>query len=219
MAAATEAPDLVEQAKSAQKEAQEALKGARADLKKARTAATKAKAEVKGKEGDELKQAEADAKAADATVDAAQATVAEAEQAVASAKEGVTTARAEEKRIKAEERANRPKKAPLTLSQRRALLNLGDAGKKGIVPKTAFNALPLEHLVSVGLAEKFESTREVEVKVKGEGDKPDTTKTEKQPADGYRLTDGGRERVKEINPKWKDWKPEGTGSSTDGDAS
>lgn len=125
--------------------------------------------------------------------------------------DGVDRAKARElvKAYKAEERANRPKKAPLTLSQRRAVLNLADAGKTGIVPKTGFNALPLDHLVGVGLAETFETTKDVVTKVKeGEGDDEKTVeRTDQVPATGYRLTDTGRERAGEINPKWKDWKP------------
>jgi hypothetical protein len=127
---------------------------------------------------------------------------------------------------KAEERANRPKKAPLTLSQRRAMLNLGDAGEEGVVPKTGFNALPLDYLVSVGLAETFDSTREITEKttVDVEQEIPEaereeggpTTRTVKEkrdetktvPATGYRLSETGQARVKEINPKWQTWKPD-----------
>lgn len=137
------------------------------------------------------------------------------------------------KAFKAEERANRPKKAPLTLSQRRALLNLGDAKAKGVVPKTPFNALPLQHLVDVGLAEPFETKGEQVVKETVEKEVPipeadqkeggPTTKTVKEKvektvkvdATGFRLTEAGKARVKEINPKWQTWKPAASADSDD----
>lgn len=146
--------------------------------------------------------------------------------------ETVAEAREAVKTRKAEIRAAKPKKAPLTLSQRRAMLRLAEAGKAGIVPKTDFNALPFIHLVGVGLAEEFDGTVEVTVKktVEKEVEIPKaereeggpTTKTVKEKVDetetreakGYRLNDAGVERAGEINPKWKDWKPEGAASAS-----
>lgn len=124
---------------------------------------------------------------------------------------------------KAEERANKPKLPPLTLSQRRAVLKLKEGDQ---VPKTDFNAIPMKYLVSVGLAETFETTREVEKTKTVDREEPlpepeggfkegaPTTKTVKdkvtekvsEPATGYRLTEAGKAR--EVNAKWRDWKPE-----------
>jgi hypothetical protein len=124
---------------------------------------------------------------------------------------------------KAEERANKPKLAPLTLSQRRAVLKLKEGDQ---VPTTDFGRLPLDYLVSVGLAEKFDTERQVEKTKTVEREEPlpepeggfkdgaPTTKTVKdkvtetvtEPAVGYRLTDAGKAR--EVNAKWRDWKPE-----------
>lgn len=130
---------------------------------------------------------------------------------------------------KAEERANRPKKAPLTLSQRRALLKLGDGP---ITPHTDFNQLPLKHLVNVGLAkveevlvdEEYQETVSKEVEIPEAERKEDgpTTKTEKvketktrQVArNQYSLNDDGIARVQEINPKWKTWKAPSNDSAT-----
>lgn len=137
----------------------------------------------------------------------------------------VAQARDAVKALKAEERANRPKKASLTLSQRRAMLNLAEAGESGVVPKTGFNALPLQHLVDVGLAESFETKttkpkvetveKEVEIPEAERKEGGPTTRTVKEKvestetvkATGFRLTESGMARSGEINPKWKNWKP------------
>lgn len=203
--------DPVAEARAGQKEAQQAVTDARAELKKAKGALTKATAAEKGKEGDELKAAKAASKEASTQVDTATKALATAEQTLAAAKENVTTVRDAEKARKAEERANRPKKAPLTLSQRRALLKLGDGPQ---TPSTEFNKLPYEHLVSVGLAQ----TKTVKVdgptikETTGEGDDKKTVEKPgpKVDATQYSLTDTGKERVTEINPKWRDWKPAAT---------
>jgi hypothetical protein len=203
--------DPVAEARAAQKERQAELTSARNELKSAKTALTKASAAEKGKEGDEAKAAAKDTKAAQARVDSATKAVDSAEKAVATAKENVGKVRDAEKERKAEERKNRPKKAPLTLSQRRALLKLGEAAQ---VPKTDFNALPFEHLVSVGLAQ----TKDVKVdgpvikETTGEGDDKKVVEKPgpKVDAKQYSLTDTGKARVSEINPKWRDWKPAAT---------
>lgn len=205
---------------------------------------TKAQADEERAAKEAAKQAEREAKAAER--EAAKAKAAEEKAAAKAAREreavvkilqdgeidpstvadDISRADARElvKAKRAEERANRPKKASLTLSQRRALLRLGEGE---VVPKTAFNSLPLDHLVSVGLAETFETQREdvvtetVDKTVKipkseqTEGGptekvvKDKVEKTVKVDATGYRLTDAGKERVGEINPKWLTWKPEG----------
>jgi hypothetical protein len=139
------------------------------------------------------------------------------------------------KKKRAEDRANRPKKAPLTLSQRRAMLVLAEAGETGVVPKTGFNALPLDYLVGVELAETFKTTRtekyqetvenEVAIPKKEQEEGGPTTKTVKEKVDkerevdatGYRLTEKGRERAGEVNPKWKTWKPDASASADAGD--
>jgi hypothetical protein len=72
----------------------------------------------------------------------------------------------------------KPRKAGLTLSQRRALLRLLD--EDAIVPATAFKAMPFEHLVEVGYAE-----------LDDEG--------------AYRLTAEGVERAETINPGYRVW--------------
>jgi pyruvate/2-oxoglutarate dehydrogenase complex dihydrolipoamide acyltransferase (E2) component len=131
---------------------------------------------------------------------------------------------------KAEERANRPKKAPLTLSQRRAVLKLADGP---IAPHTDFNQLPLKHLVEVGLAQTETVTvqepyvevtnREVEIPKDERKEGGPTTRTEKVKEEKlrdversqYSLTELGIERAKELNPKWKTWKAPSTDSSTD----
>jgi pyruvate/2-oxoglutarate dehydrogenase complex dihydrolipoamide acyltransferase (E2) component len=110
---------------------------------------------------------------------------------------------------KAEERANRPKKAPLTLSQRRAVLKLASGALR---PTTDMNRTPLEYLVSVGLAKVEEVLQDVEVDVPnpkaGEDGEPKTVKeTKSQSVREYSLTDEGVARAKEINPKWETWKP------------
>lgn len=124
---------------------------------------------------------------------------------------------------RAEERAARPKKAPLTLSQRRAVLKLADGP---ITPANAFNATPLDYLKSVGLAttetvsvpEEYTETEEQEVEIpeaeRKEGGpttktvKAKVTKTREVNREQYSLTDLGVERARELNPKWKTWKPD-----------
>jgi hypothetical protein len=93
-------------------------------------------------------------------------------------------------------------------------------------PQRGIGRLPLDYLVSVGLAEKFDTERQVEKTKTVEREEPlpepeggfkdgaPTTKTVKdkvtetvtEPAVGYRLTDAGKAR--EVNAKWRDWKPE-----------
>jgi hypothetical protein len=81
----------------------------------------------------------------------------------------------------------RPKKAPLTLSQRRAVLRLASLPKGATeAPATAFRALPLDRLVEAGLATRAEPADEA-------------------PHGAYSLTDAGRARADEINPKWLTW--------------
>lgn len=74
------------------------------------------------------------------------------------------------------------KAASLTLSQRRALLRLSDEGL--VVPATAFKALPLEHLASVGYAKRSER---------------------KDGTASFKLTKKGQERAAAINPLYRDW--------------
>lgn len=114
---------------------------------------------------------------------------------------------------KAEERANKPKKASLTLSQRRAVLKLQ---KSPLRPSTDMNRTPLDYLCSVGLAQATNVETEVERTVKidnpkasedGEPAKIDQTTTEKVTVKEYTLTDEGTARAAEINPKWETWKP------------
>jgi pyruvate/2-oxoglutarate dehydrogenase complex dihydrolipoamide acyltransferase (E2) component len=129
------------------------------------------------------------------------------------------------------ERAAKPKKAPMTLSQRRAILKLGEAEQadgSGVVAKTGFNELPLDYLVSVNLATKTPvqidepyTVKEPEEYFEGEGEdrvkrvrKVDVPKTRQVEKPEYRLTDAGRDRVKEINPKWLTWKPDNSTAST-----
>jgi hypothetical protein len=121
--------------------------------------------------------------------------------------------------------AARPKKAPMTLSQRRAMLKLMDGP---VVAKTDFNKLPLDYLVSVGLAQVEDVTVEETYKAKEEQDveipeadrkeggpttkkvKVDVDKTRDVVRSQYTLTEKGEARAVEINPKWKTWKPAST---------
>lgn len=186
--------------------------------RKAAEEAKQAEREAKAKEREEAKAekarlaAEAKAQRETEAITKILADLPEDKRPTGDALKDIDRAKARElvKAYKAEERANRPKKAPLTLSQRRAVLNLADAGKKGIVPKTGFNALPLDHLVGVGLAEKFDTQVEKVEQVKeGEGDDAKTVERKsKVDATGYRLTDAGKARAGEINPKWQTWKPD-----------
>lgn len=74
----------------------------------------------------------------------------------------------------------KPKAAPLTLSQRRALLRLQQ--NDAWTPPTAFAALPYEHLVAHGLA---------------------TAELDSDGPTRYVATDAGRART--INPGYADW--------------
>ncbi len=74
------------------------------------------------------------------------------------------------------------RKAKLTLSQRRALLRLQDAGS--IRPESGFRALPFVYLGSVGLA----------VETDGE----------------WGLSEAGIARAAEINPGYLDWRAGGS---------
>lgn len=209
--------DPVAVARDAQKTAQSELTSARAEVKKAKGALTKAsQARKAAGEGDDTKALDKAVKDATAAVDAATKIVASREQDVAAAKENVTKVRDAEKARKAEERKNRPKKASLTLSQRRAILKLGDGPQ---TPATDFNRLPYEHLVGVGLAE----TKSVKIdgptikETVGEGDDKKVVEKPGPKVDAlqYSLTDKGKERVGEINTKWKDWKPAATANGGD----
>lgn len=75
------------------------------------------------------------------------------------------------------EKQAKPKKASLTLSQRRALLRLQD--ETAVVPGSPFKALPYIHLIEVGLAVASE--------------------------DGIVLTADGVERAASINPGYRVW--------------
>ena len=216
--------DPVAEAKEREKSTRDELKAAKADQRKAKTTLANAEKAAQGKEGDELEKAQADVDAAKsllteqdervtqltAAVDQAKAGVKEARESVAAAKKEAAEA---EKKRKAEERANRPKKAPMTLSQRRAVLKLAESPLR---PTTQMNRTPLDYLVSVGLAQVSEVEQEVERTRKidnpkageeGEPAKIDETYTETVSIGEYSLTDEGRTRAGEINPKWKTWKP------------
>lgn len=77
----------------------------------------------------------------------------------------------------------KPKKASLTLSQRRALLRLLD--ERAIRPASGFKALPFEHLVSVGYATAMTDVDDDECL--------------------YTLTESGVERAQSINPGYRIW--------------
>lgn len=230
MATATEqtpvelAEKALAEAKTAETEAKATAKSAKAEAASAKKAVVAAEKASKGLEGDELAAAEKkvdEAKDAQATADAAAAqavaAVAPAGEQVKAARKGVTDAKkaadAEEKAKRAEERKNRPKKASLTLSQRRALLKLGE-GPVEVV--TAMNRQPLDYLVSVELAEVKEDERTTSTTT-GEGDEAKTVES-KTTVYAYSLTEKGTERVKEINPKWLTWKPERGEAASNGDA-
>ncbi|WP_445151139.1 hypothetical protein [Baekduia sp. Peel2402] len=97
----------------------------------------------------------------------------------------------------------RPKKAPLTLSRRRALLRLAALPKgTGEAPTSGFRALPLDGLVEAGLATREEPT----------DDAPHGT---------YTISDAGLARAGETNPKWLTWtaaKVQGDGEGTGDEA-
>lgn len=220
-----------------------------ADEKAAKAAEAKAEKERKAKEREEAKAAKQEAaakakaekaeKAAQAKAEALQKKINEAAteggidlgSVTGTGTDGAITLADVKKAVqakRAEERANRPKKAPLTLSQRRAVLKLADGP---ITPANAFNATPLEYLKSVGLAqaetvsvpEEYTETEDQEVEIpeaeRKEGGpttktvKAKVAKTREVNREQYSLTDLGVERAKELNPKWKTWKPEGTESA------
>lgn len=81
--------------------------------------------------------------------------------------------------------------APLTLSQRRALLRGLDAGRARVTVASDFRAQPFRRLVAAGLA------------------------VEPAPL-SFALTPAGRERAVEINPGYRDW---ASGETVAGDAS
>lgn len=163
-----------------------------------------------------LKENEIDRSAVKATGDEGRVTLKDAREAV--------------KAKKAEERANRPKKASLTLSQRRAVLKLADGP---IAPHTDFNQLPLKHLVSVGLAQTETVTvqepyteiesKDVEIPESERKEGGPTTKTVKEKVEKlrdvertqYSLTEDGQARAQELNPKWKTWKAPSNGATAD----
>lgn len=84
-----------------------------------------------------------------------------------------------------EPKQKKERKASLTLSQRRALLRLLDSNDDGVAPASDFKALPYEHLVGVGYAEKHEAD--------------DTA------CGFYTLTSKGTERAQAINPGYRVW--------------
>lgn len=213
-------PDPVAEAKERETATRAELKLAKTDARKAKTAFDNAEKAVEGKEGDELKEANAARKSAKQALDEANGKVEQLTAAVEQAAQATKDVRAQvqadkkaakeaEKAKRAEERANRPKKAPLTLSQRRAVLKLAESPLR---PTTDMNRTPLDYLVSVGLAQVTEVDHEVSETVKnpkaGEDGQPDTIeKTSTVKLGEYTLTDEGKTRAGELNPKWKTWKP------------
>lgn len=210
MEASTATP-TADEAKAA-KEAERQAKAAEREAERER----KAKEREEAKAAKEAERAEAKAKAQKEKVDKILSEIPEDKRPTKGTGDGgavtLSDAREAVKAHKAAERANRPKLAPLTLSQRRAMLNLADGP---IVPKSGFNALPLDYLVGVGLAQKEDvKVDETYTETEGTGDDKKTVeKTRKVTKTQYSLTDEGRARVEKVNPKWKTWKPEGTGSS------
>jgi hypothetical protein len=79
-------------------------------------------------------------------------------------------------------KAKKPAKPGLTLSQRRALLRLQDAGS--VTPASAFKALPYLHLVDCGYAD-------VDADAATDG--------------VYTLTAEGRDRAASVNPGYRVW--------------
>jgi pyruvate/2-oxoglutarate dehydrogenase complex dihydrolipoamide acyltransferase (E2) component len=207
-------------------EKQAAKEKAAADKAAAKEAKAKERAEAKekaAKEREEAKarkqaeQAEAKAKAAQEKIEAA---AKDGEIDLSTVKgtgdDGAVTLKDVREAIKtkrAEERANRPKKAALTLSQRRAVLKLAETPLR---PTTDMNRTPLEYLKSVGLADSRDVEASVSKTVKvdnpkageeGEPAKIDQTTEELVTVQEYFLTEQGATRAGEINPKWKTWKP------------
>lgn len=211
MATATEpTADEAKAAKEAEKAAKDAERKAKAEQREAERQA-KAKEREEAKAAKEKERAEAKAAAAKEKVDKAMAELPEDKRPTKGTGDGGTVTlgdvREAIKAWKAEERANKPKLAPLTLSQRRAMLVLADGP---VVPKSGFNALPLDYLVSVGLAQKEEVlVDETYTETEGTGDeKKQVEKTRSVPKTQYSLTDDGVARVEKVNPKWKTWKPD-----------
>lgn len=216
-------------AKATLKQAQDSLKSAKADLTKSRKAVKDAETAAKSASDEDKEKAEATVAEAKETMAQNSSRVDQLGAEVDTAKTAVKEARDADKKAKAEARAAKPKKAPMTLSQRRALLKLGDGP---IAPHTAFNQLPLQHLVSVGLAqvetvevpEEYEEVVET-TETQGEGEaaksvvvKTKQTRTRQVERNQYSLTEAGEARVTEINPKWKTWKAPSQAVSTNGDA-
>lgn len=204
-------------AKATLAQTQETHKTAKTELTAARKVVREREKAANGTEGDA--KIAADAAVAEAKDALAQASsrVDQVAAEVKTARDAVKAAREVDKVARAEERKNQPKKASMTLSQRRALLKLGDGP---ITPHTAFNQLPLQYLVSVGLAqvevvkvpEEYQETVE-QTETVGEGDdakevttKVKETRTREIERNQYSLSEAGQARVGEINPKWKTWR-------------
>lgn len=211
----------VEDAKTREQAIRAQLKIAKTEAANAKRAVTNAEKKAKSASDEEKPDAEQAVDAAKDTLATKTAEFDRLEAEAAQAKKAVTEAREVEKAAKAKARAETPKKASLTLSQRRALLKLGDGP---VTPHTAFNQLPLQHLVRTGLAKidevevPVEKTEKVEVEVeipeaeRTEGGpttktvKETQTTTEQVKRNQYSLTELGESRVGEINPKWKTWR-------------
>jgi hypothetical protein len=234
----SQAQDVAKAARTEVTEAKRGLREAKSAAKQAQTALTKAQKAAEGKEGDELKAANAAIEAAEQhakemaqAVEAQEGRVAELETAATNAKAGIDVAKeakkqrlaaereakaqadAEAKTKRAEERAAKPKKAPLTLSQRRAVLKLAEGTQ---TPTTDMNRVPLDYLVSVGLARTAERTTTVEVQVPNpkaseEGQPKTIAENQDRTVIDYSLTDLGKTRAGELNPKWRTWKPASNG--------
>lgn len=215
-------------AKATLKQAQDSLKSAKADLSKSRKAVKDAESAAKSASDEDKAKAEATVAEAKETLAQNSSRVDQLGAEVDTAKTAVKEAREADKKAKAEARASKPKKAPMTLSQRRALLKLADGP---MAPHTAFGQLPLQHLVSVGLAqvetvevpEEYDEVVET-TETQGEGEdaksvvvKTKQTKTRQVERNQYSLTEAGQARVTEINPKWKTWKAPSQATSN-GDA-
>lgn len=217
--------DPVEAAKAEHTSVKAQLKQARAAAKTAKSNVTTATNALKSAdEGDQATQQQALTAAelaqseADEAVTKLVALEAEAKAAVKSARDAASKAKKDQVEQAKAERANRPRKAPLTLSQRRAVLNLSNGAVR---PRNAMNQTPLDYLVGVGLAqvEVVDEPRETPVTTKAE-DGTETVEVQKSTVQvrEYTLTDAGRERAGEVNPKWLGWKPERPSTAaSDGD--
>lgn len=230
-----ETPTATEQsaedvAKATFEQAKASLRSAKADLSKARKAVKDAESAAKSASDEDKEKAEATVAEAKETLAQNSSRVDQLGAEVDTARGAVKVARAADREAKAEARAAKPKKAPMTLSQRRALLKLADGP---IAPHTAFNQLPLQHLVSVGLAqvetvevpEEYDEVVET-TETQGEGEsaksvvvKTRETRTRQVERNQYSLTEVGEARVTEINPKWKTWKAPSQAASVNGDDS